>query len=347
VAHFFPPALSPEARAADFAEILADAARGGLFASVSALVAGIVMAGRAAPPLAAMLVTALLAGDVLRAGAGLNPMSDPSALRASPEVVATLRALPGLQRIFTCHPEGSRAYWQARRQRSRDHEALTLAAWADTLTPNLNRPVGIPSALGEDLTSLVPSDRLLPPGLGCGDVAALLPRLQRAGVSHVLSLDPLPGDLRLVAQVSPRRLAPLSVFVYSVATPVPLRFLAPREGASPPTAASGSVRPVGDDTQEVAFEVETGQSATLVILDGWAPGWSATVDGVPVAVQRAGHHRAVDVPAGRSTVRMSYRPPGLHAGLTLAAASALALVAASWRGRRTPGSAARRAAAAF
>jgi uncharacterized membrane protein YfhO len=65
----------------------------------------------------------------------------------------------------------------------------------------------------------------------------------------------------------------------------------------------------------------------VVVRDAYAPGWSATVDGERTPILRAdGRHRAVAVPAGASRVALSYRPPGLTAGLFVAAASALLLL---------------------
>src|SRR5262249_45314579 len=149
---------------------------------------------------------------------------------------AAVRALPELQRIYTCRPEASPAYWKARAGRPQAHEALTLASWADSLTPHFNRPAHVLTALSEDLTALVPLDRLLPPGVGCADDARLVPALRQAGVSHVLSLAPLAGPgLTPAGELAPDRLAPLRLFIYAVERPLPLRFLASgvRDGRGP------------------------------------------------------------------------------------------------------------------
>ena len=215
--------------------------------------------------------------------------------------------------------------------------------------PHFNRPAHFRSALGQDLTSLVPLSRLLPPGVGCADLARLLPRLRAAGVSHVLSLDPLAAPmLRPVAEVRPPSLTPLHVFVYAVADTVPLRFVASsvRAGEPPPgeipgparvwieappeavDGASGTVRSVREEPGRLELEVEATRPTALVIADGWATGWTASVNAGPVDVRRAGPHRAVWIPAGSSTVRLRYQPPGLRAGLAVCAMSALLLVVA-------------------
>jgi hypothetical protein len=353
VAHFFPPAMDASVRAANFADLLRDAAAGGALAVAAAVVAAAVRSGRVASRMGAALIAAIVCGDLLRAGGGLNPMMDARALGTSPEIAATLQAQPGLQRVYSCRPEASPAYWEARRERPHDHEALTLSAWADTLTPHFNRTAHFASALGEDLTSLVPLSRLLPrsAGAGCEGLPALLPRLRTGGVSHVLSLDPLafPG-LQPVAEVRPPRLAPLHVFVYAVTDPVPLRFVAASVRAGDPPSrdlygparvwmdapphevdgASGTVRSLREEPGRIDLEVDASRESALVIADGWSAGWRATVDGSPAPVRRVDHHRAVWIPAGRSTVTLSYRPPGLVAGLGLSALSLL-VVAGLWR----------------
>src|SRR5206468_1077290 len=104
---------------------------------------------------------------------------------------------------FTCEPERSGAYWRARGSRPGRHEIFTLATFTDTLTPNFNRPVRVPTALSPDLTSLVPTSRLLRPGTGCAQPDSLVGQLRAAGVSHLLTVDHLETDLLpLVAEVS-------------------------------------------------------------------------------------------------------------------------------------------------
>src|SRR5262249_47753022 len=132
----------------------------------------------------------------------------------------------------------------ARGERPQSHETLTLAAFADTLTPYLNRPVQVPSALSDDLTSLVPLDRLLPPA-SCAAPEPILPALRGAGVSHVLSLDrvaapgPSPGE-----GIPVPRLAPLRVFVAAGSEPLPLRYVASgvRAGVPPAGAVVSTAR---------------------------------------------------------------------------------------------------------
>ena len=66
-----------------------------------------------------------------------------------------------------------------------------------------------------------------------------------------------------------------------------------------------------------------------VLLDSFAAGWSATVDGAPAPIVRADEvARAVAIPAGAHTIAFRYRTPGLRAGALVSLAAWLAWLAA-------------------
>jgi hypothetical protein len=94
---------------------------------------------------------------------------------------------------------------------------------------------------------------------------------------------------------------------------------------------AGTASGTFDELGHGSFTVDADRPAVLVVSTAWLPGWSAEVNGVAAPVARAdGLVLAVPVPAGRSTVEFSFRPPGLRSGAALALASLAALLAASW-----------------
>jgi hypothetical protein len=101
--------------------------------------------------------------------------------------------------------------------------------------------------------------------------------------------------------------------------------------------SASRVRWLTESANEIQLEVRSTQPAWLVVLDSWDPGWTASIDGEGAEIARANHNfRAVRVPAGTSTVRMSYRPPGLVAGIaisgvTVATIFALVVVPPMWQ----------------
>ncbi|HZV00669.1 MAG TPA: hypothetical protein VFF73_28400 [Planctomycetota bacterium] len=84
-------------------------------------------------------------------------------------------------------------------------------------------------------------------------------------------------------------------------------------------------------------EVESLDEGWLVVREGYAPGWRASVNGGPeVPVTPADLvFRAVRVPAGRSRVAFRYVAPGETAGLlvTIAALVSIVVLALAWRRR--------------
>ena len=92
-------------------------------------------------------------------------------------------------------------------------------------------------------------------------------------------------------------------------------------------ATPAPATPVHRGVNSSEWIVQARQPGYFVLLDTWAPGWRATVNGEPIAVQRADYaFRAVAVPAGRSVVRLDYHPPGFGAGLLAITATLLGIV---------------------
>ena len=194
---------------------------------------------------------------------------------------------------------------------------------------------------------------LTPAELGCARFAELVGPLRRAGVSHVLTLDPqaAPGvSLDRVLYLSSLERLPAALL--RIADPLPLRQVArqvrpaasaaeaetivseegfQREGGTAVEGfdvevrgAQGRVTSLEEQPDHLELAVEADRGTVIVVRDTFAEGWQATVDGVPAPVLRAdGRHRAVPVPAGRSRVSLTYHPPGLRTGCGLGLASLL------------------------
>jgi hypothetical protein len=67
----------------------------------------------------------------------------------------------------------------------------------------------------------------------------------------------------------------------------------------------------------------------LVVLDSYAPGWRAEVDGVPAGVQLADFaFRAVPFPAGAREIILTYEPASVRRGALISAGALLAVLIA-------------------
>lgn len=327
---FLPPDFGPVARAAILRSVLADAATGGAVALAVAGLGVLAQRGRLAAPRAAALVTALVVADLLRAGAGLNPMVTAAFYEPSPELAARLGGWRA-GRVFTCPVEESVAYRAARLALPGAHEALSFGALSETLSPSFNVPLAVPTALSPDLTMLVPEERTLAAGDGsCRQLATLLPRLRAAGVRTVLSLDPLVDrDLADDGVLAPARIAPLRVHAYALRESAPLVEL---------RGAPGSAGLVARGPGHATVDVMSAAPALLVVSEGAAPGWRARYAGREAEIVAVdGRRLGVRVPAGRGRVDLSYRPRALGPALGLALVALVGLGVLAWgRGATRP-----------
>jgi hypothetical protein len=111
------------------------------------------------------------------------------------------------------------------------------------------------------------------------------------------------------------------------------------EGASvsSPMGFAGLARETGRRPDALEIEVEASAPGYLVLVEGYDPGWKASVDGRPVPVRRANvAFRAVAVPEGQHTVRLWYRSPALEIGGAASVATlATVLLGLAWRRARS------------
>ncbi len=86
------------------------------------------------------------------------------------------------------------------------------------------------------------------------------------------------------------------------------------------------------EPDEIVIEAAFPRPGFLLLLDTYFPGWSAEVNGRKTRIYRADYNfRAVSMPAGKSTLKFSYKPQSLQLGACLAIAG-LFLLGAGWIG---------------
>ena len=82
------------------------------------------------------------------------------------------------------------------------------------------------------------------------------------------------------------------------------------------------------DSDEVRVDVDSACAGLLVLSDTYFPGWQATVDGRSATIHPTNMaFRGVVVGAGRSEVVFRYHPPAFRAGIYVAIAAIVAMVA--------------------
>jgi hypothetical protein len=82
----------------------------------------------------------------------------------------------------------------------------------------------------------------------------------------------------------------------------------------------GEAEIIADEPEHVVVRVSAPARGFLYLADQYFPGRRATVNGAPVPILRANYvFRAVEVPAGTSTVEFRYRPVSVLAGVAITA----------------------------
>ena len=95
------------------------------------------------------------------------------------------------------------------------------------------------------------------------------------------------------------------------------------------------VKFVRDEPSVVELDIAAGDAPFLVLTDTWFPGWTATIDGAPAAIERCNHAmRLLRLPAGSCRVRFENAPVLLWPGLLL---FVLAIAGIVFAGRRSSG----------
>ncbi len=236
----------------------------------------------------------------------------------------------------------------------------------ERLTPPSGARWGIEGSYDPDFTGLVPKHvtRLVERFDALTDPRARTRLLQVAAVDYVVALVPPPAE-GLRAKAALPSVYTMPIVLYAVPDPLAKVYLVgaaramddapavetltdpafdPRRevllAADTPAftggdGLTGAVREVERRSDRIALDVEASQEALVVIVEAWAPEWTAAVDGVPSPVLRANTaFRAVRVPAGRHRVEMRYRPGAVPLGLAISLAAVAGLLVAWEVGRR-------------
>ncbi len=304
----------------------ADAAQAGAVVLAVAALAWLAWRERLSARAAVVAATALVAADLVRAGAGLNPTAPPSFYELSPEmtlVVERLRHAGG--RVFTCAVQQMPTFQQAYGL-GRSTLWSTAVSW-ETLSPYANVPAGIETT-GADPTALVAGRLSMTAGQAACRELGTLERLRAGGVRYVLSVQPFTNEaLRLVDVAAPARTSPLSIYVYELAgsPPDPAVWESPDDldpFGHARTLPGAAARYLDLRPGSVRVAVEVPRAAWLILRRTSAAGWTASVNGEPRAVSPAnGRHQAVPVPQGRSEVVLRYRAPHSALGFAISLAS--------------------------
>lgn len=92
-----------------------------------------------------------------------------------------------------------------------------------------------------------------------------------------------------------------------------------------PSNATAAITEYTAERVEIGVNAESG--AYLVLTDAYYPGWAATINGQPAEIIRANvMFRAVQIPAGESTVTFAYQPGWMPGALIVGAVAWLILI---------------------
>jgi hypothetical protein len=109
-------------------------------------------------------------------------------------------------------------------------------------------------------------------------------------------------------------------------------------GNVPGAGAPGRARLVAYEDERVVATTTARRASLLVLTDVYFPGWKATVDGEPAAIERVNQLlRGVSVPAGTHRVEFRYEPLSWRIGWivsTLAVLGVIIVALVGWRRRR-------------
>jgi hypothetical protein len=337
---------------------------GAVHAAVALVVVAalLLLRSRAPRPILPLLVAVVFV-DLVRVVWTLQIFQPADAVTQTPlsvkEIGKTTAAAPSPPRLYRAHKVGDAI---ARQNELNDARASARGAMS-TISPNLNVVFAIGGVPGYDAASSQQLGDFWYEGLKFGDTTL---RLLAVEFAMLPVKDPGTADKRERAFVP--LIDPLpGVRLYKVKNPLPRVYIAGSSAVVDdrkalyqlftPEVADGGLALIAEGQGAAALKaepsragncrVETYRGSRLdavctakregiaVFVEQFNPGWQATVDGVPRPVLRVNHLlRGVSVPLGTHRVTMSFRPPGLTAGLLMSGFSLALLLgcAVIWAG---------------
>ena len=122
----------------------------------------------------------------------------------------------------------------------------------------------------------------------------------------------VPENTQLFSRLFAADLDPKTSVILEQAPNIPLAHL----------AGSARTEVLEYKEQKIVIKTTASDPAILVITDTFYPGWQATIDDQPAHIYRANYAlRAIVVPAGSHTVRVTYNPFSLKLGVGFSLAS--------------------------
>lgn len=201
----------------------------------------------------------------------------------------------------------------------------------DTLGFNPVRSAAYANLVGAEDIAALPGQRRFPPGFP----SYRSPLADILGLRFIVSGVPINEvDKTLAPDAFPLVARTGDAYIYENAGALPRVWIAPATAPTPPDLATtgfpsgfnpreialiegpalprrsgGTARIVTYGNTEVVVETETADGGTLVLADAWHPWWRARIGDADVPIRRAyGLVRAVDLPAGKATVRFTFAP---------------------------------------
>jgi hypothetical protein len=217
-----------------------------------------------------------------------------------------------------------------------------LSGWNGGTARLLSPSANLPSVLGAAVTppyltfapvayfdpslTMPPDDPVPIPLGGEAPTRTQIDWLRRAGVTHVLSFEPLPGRL----------VTPVWQGVDPLLNPALARFEKPlflselkesRGRVAWAYSSEGQLARITDyQPNRVAIEARSPVGGRLILTDLVYPEWTVTVDGAAAEPQLVeGQFRGVDLTAGAHTVVWSYQPRVVYWGMFVSGAAWLGL----------------------